>query len=376
MQSKKIGLYLLLFFFLNWFISSNTPCFAWGPIGHRMIAETAALLAARNLPTTWGPFLARHRFELGVYSILPDAVFRHGDGKSGTLEGKTHYFDLDIAIGLKPGQPDFEKETLKIPFDYKEAQKYLEKKINNNEKFKTVGNAPWRVEQLQDLAWNSLKSVKKIKGAYERGKTSSGEIKNIYDGIFYLGILSHYTGDSSMPYHALSDWNGYSIGQGGIHFYFESDCVNYLEPGLSQSVLEEALMHQKEWKEKWNQTYQSPASVMLRMFLDSALAVEAITKIDSEKAITKYSKPGTETDAIRKSPEEICPIFKSILVGRLAKGAVLTDYFWEMVLPKSIDFSESSKFQFSDFETNPDYIVPKFDPSLFLAPLQRPDKKD
>ena len=68
-------------------VAAMTPAaFAWGPLGHRIVAETAALLVADDLPTTWGPLIARHRFELGVYAYLPDARFRYIDGASGRVQ--------------------------------------------------------------------------------------------------------------------------------------------------------------------------------------------------------------------------------------------------------------------------------------------------
>ena len=79
--------------------TASPAAFAWGPLGHRVVAETAALIVQDDLPETWGPLFARHRFELGVYAFLPDASFRHNDGARGKVEAPTHYLHLDAPAG-------------------------------------------------------------------------------------------------------------------------------------------------------------------------------------------------------------------------------------------------------------------------------------
>jgi hypothetical protein len=40
------------------------------------------------------------------------------------------------------------------------------------------------------------------------------EGRGVYVGLYNLGVMAHYSGDASMPYHATSDFNGYSLGRG------------------------------------------------------------------------------------------------------------------------------------------------------------------
>jgi hypothetical protein len=49
---------------------------------------------------------------------------------------------------------------------------------------------------------------------------------------------------------------------------------------------------------------------------------------------------------------------RPLLVDRLARGAVLTAFLWESVLPAGVDFSAASALQFSDMELNGDYVAP------------------
>jgi hypothetical protein len=50
---------------------------------------------------------------------------------------------------------------------------------------------------------------------------------------------------------------------------------------------------------------------------------------------------------------------RSILVDRLARGAVLTAALWERALPEGVDFSGSGDLQFSDMVLAPDYVAPR-----------------
>src|SRR5580765_8447992 len=97
MRSRAAALAVLL---------AVTGARAWGPLGHRIVAETAALLVQDDDPENWGTLLARHRFVIGVYSFVPDSRFRHADGRDGKLEAPTHYLNLDDEKGANRGSVD------------------------------------------------------------------------------------------------------------------------------------------------------------------------------------------------------------------------------------------------------------------------------
>lgn len=301
-----------------------SPALAWGPIGHRVVAETAALLVLNDLPATWGPLLARHRFELGVYAFIPDARFRHIDGNGGKTEAPTHYMNLDA--GQLTGTPR--------------------------------GTLDRRVVQFRDLAEEQLREVRAPRGGYVRGAASQGEVHRIYVGFYELGVMAHYSGDASMPYHATSDWNGFSKGEGGIHFYFESACVNALEPGLAEDVLAAARKNRERWLTEWNASSRSPAELVVAVLNDSLLAVEDVSRLDKKRAIVALAAPLSQDDASRKPAAVGCVAMRPLLVERLAKGAVLTAFLWESALPKDVDFSGANALQFSDMELTPEYVPP------------------
>jgi hypothetical protein len=349
------------------FLGAVTPAYAWGPLGHRMVAETAALLIAdQEEQRGWGPFLFRHRFEMGYYAIVPDALYRTSDGNDGKLEAPTHFFDIDLVLGALPVTKQMRKDLAAIPRDFEGARKHLEAK-HGRDVFPGVGTAPWRTEQFQELAWSRFKSVKEVKGTYQTGAKSEGDARLVYEGLYYLGVLSHYTGDSAMPYHATSDWNGWKVGAGGIHFYFENDCVNYLEPGLSTSVLRSARQNGRKWRKEWGADHKEPpAGIMLRMFLDSAEALTRLQKLDHE-LIVEPSDEKTKKAARRKPYATSCRRLEALIIERLAKASVLTATIWNHILPVTgVDFSRAETLQFADFDLTPPYVKPSFEIPSFL----------
>jgi hypothetical protein len=260
-----------------------------------------------------------------VYAFLPDAAFRHVDGASGRVEGPTHYLYLDDRSG--------------------EADR--------------AGTVDRRIVQFLELARDALEDVRAPKGGYQRGATAEGDARRVYVGLYDLGVMAHYSGDASMPYHATSDTNGYSRGEGGIHFYFESDCVNALEPGLAADVLAAARKNRTRWLRAWRADPKRPLPLIKAVLEDSLAAVAKVSELDRLHAVTRLQPAGSKTDAQRKPASSGCRKMRSLLVDRLARGAVLTAVLWESVLPGGVDFSGASSLQFSDMELAADYVTPR-----------------
>jgi hypothetical protein len=180
----------------------------------------------------------------------------------------------------------------------------------------------------------------------------------VYLGLYDLGVMAHYSGDASMPYHATSDWNGYATGEGGVHFYFENDCVDAAEPGLATEVLAAARKHRKAWLRAWNADTARPEALVATVLADSLACVPKVSALDRGHAVIKLQPAGSKLDAARKPAATGCAAMRTVLVDRLARGAVLTAALWESVLPKGVDFSKAYSLHFSDLELDPAYVSP------------------
>ncbi|MBL7715723.1 MAG: hypothetical protein JNL01_09670 [Bdellovibrionales bacterium] len=351
------------------------PSLAWGPLGHRMVAETAMQLLEKIDPKStqghggWGSFLSRHRFELGYYSIIPDSHFRAEDGMKGKLESPTHFFDLDVVLPLGTLS---EKKVLEaiaqIPADYADYQTWMKPKLPAHiTHLDDLGTAPWRIEQLMALIHHTLKDVKSGKGTYQEGRRSEGDAKKIYEALRYIGILTHYTADMSMPHHSSEDWNSYAKGHGGIHFYFENDCVDELEPGVSEAALKMAVTKSEAWLKQWRIEKSPPSKVVMNALWESFQAIDRVLATDKKHAVTEIAeKSATKKsgkNAKRKPARFACQSFKPLLVEQIAKGAALTSLMVSWVLPKDVDFASPAPLKFFDFEIHPEYIEPSYQKS-------------
>ena len=50
--------------------------------------------------------------------------------------------------------------------------------------------------------------------------------------VFFASVMSHYIGDSYVPFHAVVNYDGQVTGQLGIHSRFESELFSQLKPTL------------------------------------------------------------------------------------------------------------------------------------------------
>ncbi len=327
---------------------------AWGPLGHRMVAETAAILVADDLPE-WAPLFGPYRTSLGIYANLPDSLFKHTDGHEGQLEGPTHYLDVDVIQGaLGP------HALYNLPATYTDAVKRLNEKLGKAEATK-IGSSPWRIKQLFKLAQAKMVGIQELSGRYQTGEASTGDAADFYQGLYFLGLMSHYTGDATMPYHATSDWDGLLKQEQGIHFYFENNCVNVLEPGLSSDVRDAVRRNQKKWSSEWlgsgtkSFNEESAIKVAFAVFLDSKEAIDSVSKVDREKVIL-----AVEPKVKRRDDREGCIFFRPILVEQLAKGAFFTATLWKAALPKKANLAHAASLQFINYLANPSYLVPDY----------------
>ena len=349
-MSRRVRMALMSTLLTSALMTESVPAWGWGSLGHRIVAETAALLVQDRQPASWGSLLARHRFALGYYAFVPDFMFRYKD-EGGKRESPTHFMDIDLL-------PASARKDL--PLSYSEARKRLAPLLIGNRKatFEEVGSCPWRVEQFVRLARERFKGVARVEGGYQPGKAGSDDTRKVYRALVLLGLMAHYSGDAAMPYHASADWNGQSTGQGGVHFFFETDCVNELEPGLSEAVLLEARKRGKSWLGLWRASERNPVELIGTLMEDSLATVPKVSRIDLAQAVTRASPANSEKPAERRPVAQACRAFRSLLVERLAKGAVMTSWLWSSVLPENVEFRGS--LQFSDLEAELEFIPPDY----------------
>jgi hypothetical protein len=179
-------------------VGAARPASAWGFEGHRFITAHAIPL----LPVEIRPFFEKNQVAIVVHSIDPD-LWR----TVGWLdEPPRHYVDMDAY-----GPPPFKE----LPHDYDEAVKrYGLDVIQRN------GTLPWRAEEI----------YKKLVEAFTQKSPYARE--NIK---LFASVLSHYTADAHVPFHAALNHDGQLTQQWGIHARFETDLFERYASGLQLS---------------------------------------------------------------------------------------------------------------------------------------------
>lgn len=163
----------------------------WGSKGHQALAEVGAKLTKQG-----NVFWTANAMNIGTLANVPDNKWK--SGASAYREKPLHFFQIDYFF-TQPA--DFDQ----FPHAYGDAVKQYSASIL----FKN-GLAPWRVQQLFDLAVQAFKN---------------GDFAT---GVQMAGTMSHYIGDLSQPLHVTENFDGKDTGDVGIHAFFETTTLNSL----------------------------------------------------------------------------------------------------------------------------------------------------
>ncbi len=220
--------------------------FGWGEAGHHIIARLAAKLAAKHPELKSVKEVETHRaleqylrvlddkrYQQGHVANVPDFHWRYlDDGLTAVgnqLGASAHYLNAEHLA------PDGSKDPFaesKFALDYEATKVSLQQLHPNVSLFKNVGTAPWRAQQFFNLTRGSLES-------FPKGSCETLEPREDHPtrtALTFAGLLAHFTGDAAMPLHASKDHDAVTTGQKGLHWFFENDLVNALEPGLEGKV--------------------------------------------------------------------------------------------------------------------------------------------
>jgi len=368
---------------------------AWGERGHNTIGYTAAQLT-KDLATPdeqkkLGPYFTARTFVMGHLSNIPDISWK--DRRFPTIvavNSPNHYFDSEIILGK---------------FDKKNAATYLENLRNlepDLDKFLSqyngkpspldpswiinvaddVGSAPFRTEQLYNKMVEAFKCAKgkeaqmAAKDATKETKEASAGSKDaakkpeerkfrepIQNGDYVCseattrledlaaaieigGVMGHFVGDLSMPYHTTADHDGYGIGQGGIHAYFETFLLTNIDDKLLADVRAKTVdknfqknLLTAKLKLKNNETLR-PAALMFHLMADSYSLIDKVAGIDRKSAIKKMGEVVDITDkkihhhkgteAERRPDDDPVAIagFRPFIVDRLATSSYILSSLW------------------------------------------------
>lgn len=269
---------------------------------------------------------------------LPDTYWRGlKEASSGT---SSHFFETD------PTELSFEK----VPLDYKTFEDWAAGQKN---KFKDkpilfpakeLGSSWWRADQFYRRALAAAKE------ASSKTNSDPQHSKELFEMVAMMGLMGHFIGDISQPLHNTSNYDGWSNGHGGLHGYFETELVNQLPPSLLADIVARGPVAKKELSLETKKS-----RVLLEQL--QALAVLSFSELEKLwvldpllKKSDLQSKKGLElkSPAQRKDPALAAGAFRKIIIGEMARSAVLLAATWDRIYKEghSPDLKSDRSFDF------------------------------
>lgn len=336
----------------------SVPGRAWEERGHRAVTSVACRLIhqeAKDGARFSKPFFQRETM-LGHLSNIPDIMWRSIPLKLAEANLPTHYVDLEY-LSEQPSMNN-------IPLVFAEAEKLAaqhHKDLKNE-----VGTAPWRVKQLADAMKVALQKAKNVDAEPPTERSATFE-RAVNEALLNAGIMSHFVGDLSNPYHTTRNHDGWETGNGGVHRYFETALVMELPLSLEGEVYDFAQKNHPlkaalaALPDKERQEVQGdPLRMAFFLALNSHARLKDAIALDTKLAVISPSGKGApRKPAIRKPAAEVMEAFKPIIIERLAIGAEALAMIWEQAW-ESASKPDLSKFKSYAYFLTPEFIVPRY----------------
>ncbi len=354
--------------------SFATQARAWGERGHFIIGYTAArLFETQPTPVKQkklGIFFTSRTLMLGLLSQIPDIEWKDPRYPQIVKENDPcHYFDTEYVLGLpknlrsyltkirnlQPNLPKFVKEYIGKPSRVNPSKTIT---------FSSLGSAPFRTQQLFQMMvsafrcasskrpltakqrrWAALHFRNPLRSGYYKCSKNSSRLEDLAAAIEIGGVMSHFIGDLTQPFHVTADYNGWGTGHGGIHAYFESNVLHYLDENLGADVLRDAEnpARQRQIMKQLRLTKFSGVpipTIMFHLIADSYSKRQEFLDADSRSALLKpsticrvgYRCPPHSHLAVRRDfrNPKVQAAFRPIIVERLTVAAYVVYKIWHL----------------------------------------------
>ncbi len=348
---------MLIFFIVLITQFFSVTVWAWGGRGHAAICETAVhLVKSPNLKE----FLLLKPHVMGHLCNTPDIYWKSLSSDVRKSGDPGHYINAE-KIGLKLSE---------MPLDFKKLiETYTGKPNKQNEALTLysipdeLGSSWWRADQFYRravAAGQNLKNLPEPKGYKEEQDNEFTFNKAFYEMIVNLGLMGHFVGDNSQPFHNTSDHDGYAANQGGIHSYYEDAVVAQFGPDLHAQIVKKA----KSWKSQPFTLKKTVVENMQALSVISASEVKEVLKADPiiKNSLVKIEKGmSLKTPAERKSAAEGFKRMNKIIIKQMARSSLLLAHFWDEAFAEignpKVSSYKSYLYPYSVDFVKPDYYA-------------------
>jgi len=255
-------------------VMAGSPAFGWGYVGHRLVAENAAVA----MPAPLASFFASATKGLSDASIEPDSQLKK---RFGAKEKRSHYLDLED-LKMRPGE--------EIPSDVASARaKYGRTRLEK------AGMLPWRVAEVHAALTKSFRA---------------GDWPEV---VRFAGWLSHYAADACQPLHTTSNHDGQLTGNKGIHAAFETEMIDRY-----RAVYRKSAVPATGFKPE---PIADPAGRVIREILSAHQRVDALLQADTQTMLSVRKNNADYLKGLKKRAGEIAE-------QQLVRAVELTASLW------------------------------------------------
>lgn len=336
----------------------SSAAYAWGGRGHSVICEAAVhLLKEKSLKE----YLQNKPQMMGHLCNIPDILWRNLPGEVTKLGNPTHFLDPEI-LGQKIEDLSLDYRAIIKKYTGTKNHFVSDKKIESIPA--ELGSVWWRADQFYRLAIGNKSKIKKAKspvGSKEEQDENLEYNKAIFDFTMNLGLMGHFVGDASMPFHNTSDYDGYAQGHGGIHSFYEDLSVGFQGPELIVKVVEKAKTLSGEKFLKKTTVLQK----MKELSLVSRAEMEEIIKLDNIKTPSQLKdEKGNKLPAQREEAEAAAKKFESLIVVQMARSASLLAASWDEAFTK-VGRPQLKAYKSYKYPLAPEFVAPDYVPGTF-----------
>ncbi len=352
--------FILLVVVLISTLFTGLPAFAWGERGHHSICEVATRLVTNP---DLSDYLRGRLHLMGHACNIPDIYWRDLGpvAKSGDA---THF--------MNPENLGYTIDT--VPTDLSQIKKDKEGKYSdllkrNINVLEDLGSSWWRYDEFYRLAVNEGKMAKTLEAdaatPAPKGQSTTPAKDKYSQAIFRMmtnmGLMGHFVGDASQPFHNTTDYDGWNVQHGGIHAFYETAVVAEIELALPARIYTEA-MNIRNGKEGLTAGL-SPLDTIREVALKTMGDRSQIIKLDpiTQPSELKPNPDGTVTKiyAKRKSPAEAVSLFEGLITHEMALSALALAQAWDQIYAES-DHPNFRWYNTYAYPLKPDFVAPDY----------------